>query len=106
VFLVLDGHPIHRSREVAERVSVQSGRLRLVFLPPYCPELNPVEYLNNAVKGGAPVPTPRDQVALAERRRLWLRVIQRRPHLPRRHFEAEQVRSAANPLSLPSRSGQ
>jgi transposase len=106
VFLVLDGHPVHRSRKVAEWVATQSGWLRLFFLPPYCPELNPTEYLNNAVKGGVPrFRRPRDKVELAARLRLWLRVIQRRPHLARRYFEAEPVRYAASPLSLLSRSG-
>jgi transposase len=106
VFLVLDGHPVHRSRKVAAWVASQGGRLRLLFLPPYCPELNPTEYLNNAVKGGVPrFRRPRDRVELAERVRLWLRVIQRRPHLARRFFEAEPVRYAADPLSLLSPSG-
>jgi transposase len=106
VFLVLDGHPVHRSRKVTEWAAAQGGRVRLFFLPPYCPELNPTEYLSNAVKGGVPrFRRPRDKVELAERLRLWLRVIQRRPHLARRYFEAEPVRYAANPLSLLSRSG-
>lgn len=105
-FLVLDGHPVHRSRRVREWVDGNAARLRLFFLPPYCPELNPTEYLNNAVKGGVPrFRRPRDKVELAKRVRLWLRVIQRRPHLARRYFEAQPVRYAANPLSLLSRSG-
>jgi transposase len=95
-FLVLDGHPVHRSRRVREWVEAQAGRVRLFFLPPYCPELNPTEYLNNAVKGGVPrFRRPRDQVQLAERVRLWLRVIQARPNLARRFFQAEPVRYAA-----------
>jgi transposase len=96
VFLVLDGHPVHRSRRVRAWVEAQGGRVRLFFLPPYCPELNPAEYLNNAVKGGVPrFRRPRDQAELAKRVRLWLRVIQGRPHLARRYFEAEPVRYAA-----------
>jgi transposase len=96
VFLVLDGHPVHRSRRVREWVAAQGGRLRLFFLPPYCPELNPTEYLNNLVKGGVPrFRRPRDKVELAKRVRLWLRVVQGRPHLARRFFQAEPVRYAA-----------
>lgn len=96
VFLVLDGHPVHRRRRIRDWVGAQGGRVRLFFLPPYCPELNPTEYLNNAVKGGVPrFRRPRDQVQLAERVGLWLRVIQRRPHVALRFFQAEPVRDAA-----------
>jgi hypothetical protein len=34
VFLILDGHPIHRSRPVRDFVARQEGRLRLFFLTP------------------------------------------------------------------------
>lgn len=101
VFLVLDGHPVHRSRRVREWAGGHAARLRLFFLPPYSPELNPTGYLNNAVKGGVPrFRRPRDKVELARRVRLWLRVIQGHPQLARRYFEAEPVRYAAEPLSL------
>jgi hypothetical protein len=106
VVLILDSHPVHRNRAVAEWVSARSARVRLYFLPPYGPERNPTEDLNNAVKGGVPrFRRPRDKVELAKRVRLWLRVIQGHPQLARRYFEAQPVRYAANPLSLLSRSG-
>ena len=50
VFLILDGHSIHRSRAVRDFVARQEGRLRLFFLPPYSPELNPGEQVWNYVK--------------------------------------------------------
>jgi len=50
VFLILDGHSIHRSRPVRDFVARQEGRLRLFFLPPYSPELNPTEQVWNHVK--------------------------------------------------------
>ena len=50
VFLVLDGHSIHHSRPVRDFVASQAGRLRLFFLPPYSPELNPDEQVWNYVK--------------------------------------------------------
>ena len=50
VFLILDGHSIHRSRAVRDFVAGQEGRLRLFFLPPYSPELNPDEQVWNYVK--------------------------------------------------------
>ncbi len=50
VFLVLDGHSIHRSRPVRDFLARQEGRLRLFYLPPYSPELNPSEQVCNYVK--------------------------------------------------------
>jgi transposase len=47
VFLILDGHSLHRSRPVRDFVASQEGKLRLFFLPPYSPELNPDEQMWN-----------------------------------------------------------
>src|SRR5512132_1616998 len=41
VFVVLDGHPVHRSKAVMQFAASTKGRLRLCFLPGYAPELNP-----------------------------------------------------------------
>ena len=50
IFLILDRHPVHRSREVQRFVRDTEGRLRLFWLPPYSPELNPDEQVWNHVK--------------------------------------------------------
>jgi transposase len=50
IFLILDGHPVHRSRTVTKYVKSLGGVLRLFFLPPYSPELNPDEQVWNYVK--------------------------------------------------------
>jgi transposase len=50
VFLILDGHPVHRSKAVKQFVDTTNGRLRLFFLPPYSPELNPDEWVWKNVK--------------------------------------------------------
>jgi transposase len=47
-----DGLPAHRSRRVAQFVESQAHGLRLVRLPAYAPELNPVEYLWVYLKNG------------------------------------------------------
>lgn len=51
VFLVVDGHSIHKSKKVKEFVASTKGRLRLFCLPPYSPDLNPDELVWNHVKG-------------------------------------------------------
>lgn len=43
IFLVVDGHPSHRSKRTRRFVDSLKGRLQLFFLPAYSPELNPDE---------------------------------------------------------------
>jgi len=43
VFLIVDGHPAHKSKKVSDFVSSTEGKLQLFFLPPYAPQLNPDE---------------------------------------------------------------
>jgi transposase len=50
IFLIVDGSSVHRAKEVTEFVERTEGRLRLFFLPPYSPELNPDEWVNKNVK--------------------------------------------------------
>lgn len=50
IFLILDGHPMHKSSAVRKKVENFKGRLQLFFLPPYSPELNPDEGVWREVK--------------------------------------------------------
>lgn len=50
VFLVVDGHPTHKAKAVRRHLERYEGRLRIYFLPPYSPELNPDEYVWGWVK--------------------------------------------------------
>lgn len=50
IFLILDGHPVHRSKAVKEFAASTGGKLRLFNLPGYSPELNPDEQVWNEVK--------------------------------------------------------
>ena len=50
IFLILDGGSYHRSRPVKDYLATLGGKLRLFFLPPYSPELNPDEQVWNYVK--------------------------------------------------------
>ena len=51
VIVVWDGGPMHKGAPIAE-VLADFPRLSLERLPPYAPELNPVEYLWNHLKYG------------------------------------------------------
>lgn len=50
VFLIVDGHPAHRSRVVQRKLTELGGQVELFFLPPYSPELNPDELVWSHVK--------------------------------------------------------
>ena len=51
VFVVLDNLRVHHSRKVREWLAQHPEQIELFFLPSYCPELNPDEYLNAGLKG-------------------------------------------------------
>ena len=50
IFLIVDGHSVHRSAAVSKFVASTKGRLQIFFLPPYSPELNPDEQVWNHLK--------------------------------------------------------
>ncbi len=50
IFLVVDGHRIHRAKKVQRLVAQLDGKLKLFLLPPYSPQLNPDEWVWNNVK--------------------------------------------------------
>lgn len=50
VFLLVDGHPVHRSNAVKEFVDSTKGQLRLFQFPAYSPEVNPDEWVWKNVK--------------------------------------------------------
>jgi transposase len=96
VFLIVDGHPVHRAKEVARWVEARTERIALFFLPGYAPELNPDELLNQDVKTNAVgKQRPHDQRQLMHNVRAHLHRRQRQSHLVRRFFEQEHVRYAA-----------
>ena len=50
IYLIVDGHPIHKSKLVRDYVESLQGKLTLFFLPPYSPELNPDEQVWGNIK--------------------------------------------------------
>jgi len=92
VFLVLDGHPAHSAKVVAQYVQRLAGRLELHFLPGYAPELNPDEFVWNHLKrqGVSKTPLRRDE-SLRSRVQTDLAAIQSRPALVRSFFHVPSV---------------
>lgn len=51
VLLIVDRLQAHKTPEVDAWVAARRDRIEVFYLPAYAPELNPVEYLNNDMKG-------------------------------------------------------
>ena len=96
ITLIVDGHPVHRSRHARQFVDENAKRLRLIRLPGYCPELNPDELLNQDVKTnglGKSRPRNRSEMLATVRSHLYRR--QKQPQVVRNLFLEKHVRYAA-----------
>lgn len=96
IYLIVDGHPVHRSRLAKGFLAEHPDRIRLIQLPGYCPELNPDELLNQDVKTnalGKSRPTNRAEMMATVRSHLHRR--QKQPQVIRNLFQEKHVRYAA-----------
>lgn len=81
IFLILDNHPVHHARRVRAYVEGLNGKLKLFFLPPYSPELNPDESVWGYIKYhhvGKKIINSKDQL-----RNIVYRQLRRLQKLPR-----------------------
>ena len=96
VFLIVDRHPVHRSRAVSQWVAAHADRIQIYFLPGYSPELDPDEMLNQDVKTNAVGKRrARSQGQMMRTMRGYLNKRRRDPELVKRYFHEESVRYAA-----------
>jgi len=49
--LIADRLSAHQTAEVSAWMEAHKDQIEVFYLPPYCPEMNPVEYLNQDLKG-------------------------------------------------------
>ncbi len=96
VFIIVDGHPVHRSGKVKKWLNKNEKHIRLFFLPSYSPELNPDEILNQDVKSNAVGrKRARCQSELIANVRSFLWGRQRRPNVVKKYFSEKHVSYAA-----------
>ena len=97
VFLIADGHPVHRSQKVKKWLTDHEARIQIFFLPDYSPELNPDDLLNQDVKSN-PLGRrrPKYQEEMVNDVRSYVRNRQRRPKLVQRYFHQDSVQYAAD----------
>ncbi len=96
VILIVDGHPVHKSKKVMEYIESLEGRIEIVFLPPYAPDLNPDELVWNQMRnvGTSKKPLKKGE-SLMNRAILDLESIKRDKKLVRSFFEEKTVSFAA-----------
>jgi transposase len=96
IFLIVDGHPSHRAKKVKQFIESTHGLLKIFFLPPYSPELNPDELVWNDVKNnGVGRKMICSEVDLERAVHSRLRLLQRNPEKVRSFFQAKDTRYAA-----------
>ena len=80
VLLIVDRLQAHKTPEVEAWVAARRDRIEVFYLPAYSPEMNPVEYLNNDMKGSVnEAGLPPDRPTLRGRLQGFMR---RLVHLP------------------------
>ena len=96
IFLIVDGHPTHKACVVTACLENMTGKLRLFYLPPYFPEVNPDEYVWNDVKnnavGRSVITNVKNLRSTVESR---LPYLQKNPAHVRTFFQSETTRYAA-----------
>src|SRR5216683_183751 len=97
VFLIADGHPVHKARSVRRWLDEHAAQIRIFFLPSYSPELNPDELLNQDVKTNALGRVrPVNVHEMMDNVRSYLRITQARPKLVKNYFRERHVQYAAH----------
>lgn len=96
LFLIVDNLKVHHAYKVQAWVARHQAALELFFLPPYAPELNPDEYLNNDLKQHLSIrPKAGDKPSLVKQVRATMQTLQHQPARTRSYFRAPAVRYAA-----------
>jgi transposase len=96
VFLIVDNLRVHHANKVQEWLEENDMKIELFFLPPYTPEHNPDEYLNQDIKVSlSNRQAPRNQIELTNNLSGYMRSLQRRSGKVRKFFHHKHVKYAA-----------
>ena len=97
IYVITDGHPVHKSKKVKAFVANLKGRLNIFILPPYAPDLNPDELVWNYIQqtGTARAPLKKGE-SLMDRTFIDLELIAQDKALVKSFFRNEAVSFAAD----------
>lgn len=92
IYFIVDNLKVHRSKLVAKFLEVNSDKIKVFYLPPYCPDLNPDEYLNNIIKQkfrALSQPKTKDELSSVVSK--ILKRLQKKPDLIKRIFLKKEI---------------
>lgn len=95
VFLVVDGHPVHKAKAVKQLVADHSDALELFYLPPYSPQLNPDELVWGHVKARVGKTAIKTKAQLKRAVNRSLRSLQKLPEVVASFFHTPSCKYAA-----------
>ena len=92
----MDNHKVHHSKKIGAWIKRHKKRIKLFFLPPYSPELNPQELVNQYVKSQAGsfrvMRKPKDTITNL---RDFLTQLEEDPNKVRNFFQKDEVKYAS-----------
>src|SRR4030042_1034535 len=95
IFMIVDNLRVHHARKVQTWVEKHKDRIEIFFLPPYSPEHNPDEYMNQDVKAHLrEKPMPHSERELKSGLRSYMRRLQWKTDKVAHFFDHELVRYA------------
>jgi hypothetical protein len=97
LFLVVNGHPVHKARLIKNWLAEHKNSIELFLLPVYSPELNPDELLNQELKATVyKTGRPKDKQDLKRKLKARLYSIRKQPGKVMAYFQKHSVRYAAS----------
>ena len=81
VFLIVDRHRAHRSKQIQQWLTTNEKAIRIFYLPSYCPELNPDEFLNQDVKMHIGKERVKDKAEMIKNLNSHLKMRQKQPKI-------------------------
>lgn len=97
LYVIMDNLPVHKGKLVTAWVAANADKIRVIYLPPYAPDVNPDEYLNNDLKQNVHRKSglPQSKQKLKSNVIAYLRHIQKSPTKVKSYFQAPETQYAA-----------
>ena len=86
IYLILDNLKVHHGKLVQQWLEKNKDRIEVFYLPSYSPELNPDEYLNQALKQDVHRDQSRTKADIRHKSQSFMRRIQRKPERVKAFF--------------------
>ncbi len=96
IFFITDGHPAHKTKLLRAWLEENKDKIEVFFIPPYSPELNAQEYLNQDVKTnvvGKKRPINKEQ--MRNNVEGFMKKRKKNPTQVQKYFQQRQVQYAA-----------